>query len=46
VRQVGDDWSAPTAAAAASTSALVASGRPKPMLSAIVPENRNLKSGT
>jgi hypothetical protein len=34
-------WSAPTALAAASTSALVASGRPKPMLSATLPENRN-----
>jgi hypothetical protein len=35
-------WSAPTARAAASTSARVASGRPKRMLSRIVPENRNL----
>jgi hypothetical protein len=33
--------SAPTALAAASISARVASGRPKPMLSATVPENRN-----
>jgi hypothetical protein len=39
-------WSAPTALAAASTSALVASGRPKRMLSRIVPENRNLFCGS
>jgi hypothetical protein len=38
--------SAPTAAAAASTSALVASGRPKRILSAMVPGNRNLFCGS
>jgi hypothetical protein len=39
-------WSAPTARAAASTSARVASGRPKRMLSRTVPENRNLFCGS
>ena len=38
--------SAPTAAAAAAMSASVAPGRPKPMLSRIVPENRKLSWGT
>ena len=38
--------SAPTARAAASISSRVASGRPKAMLSPIVPLNRNASCGT